>query len=398
MVKSHAPADFHYSFGRQVFVNGIIYLHRIIDPRMTGTAVKNLQLLQDLCGNEMKNVLLVTTFWDMVPKAIGDKREMELQTNYWAPLLDLGSRMYRYKHKSSGQEIMQYILSNQSNIIELQLQIELTQAERSLLDTMAGKRLQEGLNHQLEQLEITLNQVQGQRRAIEERRSQGRDERTLVTAHENRILEEISAIERDLEILGLPRYIAMEEIDQKVAEIATERGRDSIDAFWEFYGAVDDENERGMGSPRESLSKDPEPTSPGFKPAGFRDQHFGRRNTERSRQQKVFREDPRSYDEPEEETRDIVARFGNLKLRNEEYNSVEYGGQQVESSYDPHQYDGHEVDGRGHSVDQNMGRGNNPSEYGQRHQTRADDNDDYDNPRRDVGGYRNQYRRGSRGY
>ena len=106
--------------------------------------------------------------------------------------------MHRYPHKSSGEDLIRDILGHQSHIIELQLQIELTQAERTLLDTMAGRRLEEGLNHQLEQLGMTLNQVQEEQRAVEGRRNTGRDEKARVNPHERRILEEIATIKKNL--------------------------------------------------------------------------------------------------------------------------------------------------------------------------------------------------------
>src|SRR5579862_2518370 len=60
-------------------LNGVIYLHRISDPRMGGTAVRNSRMFRKLCGvNAFKNVILATTFWEKVSPADGDRREREL--------------------------------------------------------------------------------------------------------------------------------------------------------------------------------------------------------------------------------------------------------------------------------------------------------------------------------
>jgi hypothetical protein len=396
---------------------------------MTGSSVKNLQLLQDLCGDDLKNVLLVTTFWDLVPKGQGEKRERELADNYWRPLLELGSRMHRHRPKASGEDLIRDILDHQSHIIELQLQIELTQAERTLLDTMAGKRLQEGLNHQLEQLGMTLNQVQGEQRAVEGRRNTGRDERSRVNAHEIRILEEIAAVERDLEVLGMPRYIAMEEIDNKVAEIANEKGRDDIDAFWDLYGAFDDDDGSVVESPRESFGINPgQPASPGFKSAGYGDSQFARKNTEGYIQQQKPRGNPRGFDGPQVERdvegaynsqqqkprvsprgfggpqverRDIEDSYNSQSQISAAYQPMGPTGQQTDSGYDLEafnelsistepqyaRYDGQHPDLRSNVTGQResqRGRGNDFDEYG--------------NPQRNAEGYGNQYRRDSRGY
>lgn len=281
---------------------------------MTGTAVKNLQLLEDICENEnLKNVLLVTTFWDLVPKIIGERREKELASNFWKPLVDLGSRMYRYYYKSSGEELMWDIMNHQSNIIKLQLQIQLTEAERTLLDTMAGKRLQEGLNHQLEQLEMTLNQVQGEQTASQARRDPSRANAVVRNAaYESRINEEIATIRRDLALLKVPRHYAMQEIDNKVAEIAAQRGMDDIQAFWEIYGAGDREDGGDISSVRDSFSalnlgQPVSPVRPGYPPVGYGDEKLGRANKPERRKQKEGTTDTsnyRSFDTPQVEEED----------------------------------------------------------------------------------------------
>ncbi|KAB8218699.1 hypothetical protein BDV33DRAFT_174927 [Aspergillus novoparasiticus] len=46
-------------------VNGIIYFHRISDPRMTPAAIANIRVLRSLCGGPgLPAVALATTFWD----------------------------------------------------------------------------------------------------------------------------------------------------------------------------------------------------------------------------------------------------------------------------------------------------------------------------------------------
>ena len=48
-------------------LSGIIYLHRISDTRVGGTACRNLRMLQNLVGpDNMSNVLLVSTRWEEV--------------------------------------------------------------------------------------------------------------------------------------------------------------------------------------------------------------------------------------------------------------------------------------------------------------------------------------------
>jgi len=57
-------------------VSAILYVHRISDPRMQGSALRNFRVFRDLCGEEFfERVDICTTFWDLyqedqsVPKA-----------------------------------------------------------------------------------------------------------------------------------------------------------------------------------------------------------------------------------------------------------------------------------------------------------------------------------------
>ena len=48
-------------------LSGLIYLHRITDNRMPGSATRNLSMMLKLVGEEnLKNVVLVTSRWEKV--------------------------------------------------------------------------------------------------------------------------------------------------------------------------------------------------------------------------------------------------------------------------------------------------------------------------------------------
>lgn len=74
------------SYTAHIKLSGIIYLHRISDVRMQGSAKKNLFMFKKLCGNDaLKNVILATTMWDRVSQSEGDARELELTStmDFW---------------------------------------------------------------------------------------------------------------------------------------------------------------------------------------------------------------------------------------------------------------------------------------------------------------------------
>ena len=51
-----------YTLG--IRLKGIIYLHRITDVKMAGSALANFNLFRDLCGDQaLSNTILLTTMW-----------------------------------------------------------------------------------------------------------------------------------------------------------------------------------------------------------------------------------------------------------------------------------------------------------------------------------------------
>ncbi|KAF2745784.1 P-loop containing nucleoside triphosphate hydrolase protein [Sporormia fimetaria CBS 119925] len=85
-----------YSSGTRL--NGIVYIHSIMAPRMQGSALRNLRLFRKLCGDHaLGNVILATTFWDKVDPTRGKKRERELrdEDEYWGRMVARGSKIMR---------------------------------------------------------------------------------------------------------------------------------------------------------------------------------------------------------------------------------------------------------------------------------------------------------------
>lgn len=79
-------------------LSGILYLHRITDVRMQGSATRNLRVFRDLCGEAcFSNVLLCTTFWDTAAETESslEARLTELCQNeeFWGGMIANGSRV-----------------------------------------------------------------------------------------------------------------------------------------------------------------------------------------------------------------------------------------------------------------------------------------------------------------
>lgn len=137
----------HISSIKGLRLSGLLYLHRITDDRVGGTAMKNLRMFQKLVGNDsMKNVVLVTTMWGKLQQSDdGDARvEQLIETGkFWGGMITSGARHERYDGtEADALRITQMILDNTPR--KLQIQNELDQG-RELADTAAGKEVADRL-------------------------------------------------------------------------------------------------------------------------------------------------------------------------------------------------------------------------------------------------------------
>jgi hypothetical protein len=148
-----------YSRGR--ILSGILYLHRISDVRMDGSALRSLRLLKSLVGKEnLQNVLLTTTHWSRVTREEGERRERELREtdNYWKGLLDLGATLTRYEgDRKSGLELLRKLVPSELRVLEIQ--DELVDQGKKLAETLAGKSVNEDLKRMQEEYEKEMEKM-----------------------------------------------------------------------------------------------------------------------------------------------------------------------------------------------------------------------------------------------
>jgi hypothetical protein len=155
------------AYQSRIKLSGIIYLHRIVDNRMSGSAMKNLRMFKRLCGDEaLSCVVLATTMWSMVSPEDGANRERELTTKpeFWAGMVERGSTVLRQDNGAvSAMEIMRYIMS-QRRKIDLDIQKEMASG-KTLDETSAGKEVQSGMEVMRRKHEA---EMAGLRREMEE--------------------------------------------------------------------------------------------------------------------------------------------------------------------------------------------------------------------------------------
>lgn len=188
------------SYKQKIQLNGIIYLHRITDPRMQGSARKTLLMFKRLCGQEaLKHVILATTMWERLnDEEIGQKREKELmQTDeFWGWMQKQGSQVLRhYNTRKSAMVLLSRFVTSQEPPITLQIQTEMVDGNRTLDETGAGRELGRALGEEREKCMNALAELQ-----IEMKESlAARDEEAAKMVRESlqELAEKVLELERD---------------------------------------------------------------------------------------------------------------------------------------------------------------------------------------------------------
>lgn len=147
-------------YEKRIDLRGVIYLHRITDPRMQGSARKNLFMFKKLCGPEgLKNVILTTTMWENVARVDGNRREAELRDtpDYWKDMIERhGSHMVRHQNGSeSARRIIESLLQS-TKPTTYAIQNEMVNQGKDLNQTGAGKQLSSIMVEERERFEKQL--------------------------------------------------------------------------------------------------------------------------------------------------------------------------------------------------------------------------------------------------
>lgn len=152
-----------HTYKKDLKLSGIIYLHRITDTRMMGSARRNLLMFMQLCGSDCyPHVVLVTTMWSQVVKEVGEARERELiQTpEFWGHMNRKGSAVRRHKgDQASALAIIDVLIKNRKRLT-LQIQREIVDDGRTLNDTEAGKQLDQDIQRERKKHEKEMREME----------------------------------------------------------------------------------------------------------------------------------------------------------------------------------------------------------------------------------------------
>lgn len=205
---------------------GIIYVQRITDMRMAGTALKSVRLFEKLCGEDcFGDVTIVTTMWSMLRnqearEAAYIREEMlRKRLEFFGGLVNSGARLVRYgESRDSALNIVQGLVLRKRKIL-LKLQKEMMTSERiTLAQTTAGRYL-EG------ELANTRERYEREKKELEEYETEMKGDVEMAESIVEQKKEHASRIEKnkmDQGSLAVTRNILRNERREWIRKVHTE--------------------------------------------------------------------------------------------------------------------------------------------------------------------------------
>ncbi|KAG8718279.1 hypothetical protein FRC09_012902 [Ceratobasidium sp. 395] len=170
-----------------LMIHGAIYLHRISDVRMSGSARKCLSTFLNICGNKaMQHVSIVTNMWGSVSHSEGEAREAELfqDSLFFKNALTAGAQTLRNDNPPhSAHEIL--LRAVRPTPVQLLIQKELIEDKKGILQTTAGVELDREMaekraQHEAELLELNQGYEYAQQQQDLETQEELEEEREIL--------------------------------------------------------------------------------------------------------------------------------------------------------------------------------------------------------------------------
>ncbi len=213
------------SYQSGIRLHGIIFLHRITDNRLQGSAKRIMMMCRELCGTDaVKRVYFVTTMWDKVlpgDTAAATAREDSLlgMHDVWRRIVPQSSlRFQPHSTASPARDIVNALASYQEPVV-MELQRQLVDEHRPLGETGAGRVLDADMQREKDtwtqqrlQMERDIENATAERELLVELGR--REERDKYMAKIEMMVENTS---RSQEAMG--RLLA--DADQRVARLET---------------------------------------------------------------------------------------------------------------------------------------------------------------------------------
>jgi hypothetical protein len=252
------------AYTKETQLAGIIYLHRISDTRMGGSALRNLRMFTKLCGaNNLKSVVLATTHWTNLETGVtmsestGQARVKELieTQGFWGGMVERGSRVVKHDGTKGGAlKIVSDIIDRKVRVV-LDIQRQLIDQHRDLNDTDAAQALQSELIAERKRFESKLADLkQDMEFAIQEKdehwQKQIKEEQAKYQADIEKTHEETRKLKTNLEKISKEKDEQYRKLQEEMTqqhlryEKQVKETNDALNAAREEQRRRTEENER----------------------------------------------------------------------------------------------------------------------------------------------------------
>jgi hypothetical protein len=219
------------TYDKNIKLSGLIYLHRITDVRMTGSAKRNLFMFQKLCGRDcLPNVILATTMWGNVEPNLGATREKELveTEDFWGYMKRSGSTVVRHMGtRTSAMQILERLLKRRHEMT-LAIQQEINIEGRDLDDTGAGRQVNEDILKERERHQRELRELESDMREAMDAKNHEAEEQ--IRQLQKDLQEKIDQGERDRKTLQTDLEKLQADREKEIKRI-----QDQLEAQAELY-------------------------------------------------------------------------------------------------------------------------------------------------------------------
>ena len=194
-------------------------------------------MFRELCGDTtLKNVVLVTNMWGEVSRDVGEARANELANNFFKPALDKGAQMVHHSDTAqSAHDVILRIMGNHPLV--LQIQRELVDEHKDILDTAAGEAVNRELNEQIRRHQAELKVVRE-----EMMQASKRDEETRRELEEEtrKLQKQIEKIKKDSEGMAYNYAAEKEKMATKMRAMEQEAKRERRKVEADYTRQIED--------------------------------------------------------------------------------------------------------------------------------------------------------------
>jgi len=180
-------------------------------------------MFRKLCGDStLKNVIFLTNKWGMVTKDVGEAREKQLTTKFFKPALDKGAQLARhYDTPQSAHDVIRLIMKNQP--VPLQIQRELVDEHKNIIDTAAGKAINKEVNEQIRRRQAELEAVQEEMmKALKDQNEEAKQE---LEEEKRKLKEEVNNMRVKSEGMASEFSEERKKMEEAMRQVQEERER-----------------------------------------------------------------------------------------------------------------------------------------------------------------------------